>query len=243
MTDPKSTAHERYHAAMVEVKRRLRAVTRIQGAKKPRTLTLDTDNEFMWLQVRKVVELVTFASISSDETRYAALRAEAKDNPDYTRDWRVGDMLKGLAKITRHFLPIPIGNVQVVNEGRWHFDAGQEKQTLERFVEIYERAGEHLHVPNPFGEASLVRHHELLVTSRAQLVADVEYLTNVLWTHAKVGLEFDPHTSEPRDAANPISAWLVRLGNLDNDDVHIVLAEGVDTPANHEARPSEEAAP
>jgi hypothetical protein len=59
---------------MVEVKRRLRAITRIQGAKKPRTLTLDTDNEFMWLQIRKVVELVAFASISSDETRYAALR-------------------------------------------------------------------------------------------------------------------------------------------------------------------------
>jgi hypothetical protein len=74
MTDPKASAHERYHAAMVEVKRRLRAITRIQGAKKPRTLTLDTDNEFMWLQIRKVVELVAFASISSDETRYAALR-------------------------------------------------------------------------------------------------------------------------------------------------------------------------
>ena len=75
MTDPKASAHERYHAAMVEVKRRLRAITRIQGAKKPRTLTLDTDNEFMWLQVRKIVELVTFGGVMADEARYAALRA------------------------------------------------------------------------------------------------------------------------------------------------------------------------
>lgn len=226
----KAAAHERYHAAMVEVKRRLRAVSRILGAKKPRTFTDETDNEFMWLQVRKVVELVAFAGISSDEARYAALRAEAKDNPDYTRDWKVGDILRRLAKITPHFLPIPIGGVQVLSEGQWHFDAGEEKQTLERFVEIYERAGEHLHVPNPFGEASLAQHDELLAESRERLKNDVQYLTGVLWTHAKVGLEFDPHGGEPREAANPISAWLVRLGQPDNDDVHVVLAEGIDRP-------------
>jgi len=245
MADSKAAAHERYHAATVEVKRRLRAANRVLGAKKPRTLTDGTDNEFLWLQVRKVVELVAFAGISSDEARYAALRAEAKDNPDYTRDWKVGDILKRLAKITPHFLPIAISNVQVVSEGRWHFDAGQEKQTLERFVEIYERAGEHLHVPNPFGEASLARHQELLATSRVQLVDDVEYLTNVLWTHAKVGLEFDPQTSEPREAANPISAWLVRLGKPDNDDVHVLLAEGVDhreqTPGASTEEPANDA--
>lgn len=72
MTDGRAKAHERYHVAMVEVKRRLRAVNRILGAKKSRTLTLDTDNEFSWLQVRKVIELVAFAGISSDEARYAA---------------------------------------------------------------------------------------------------------------------------------------------------------------------------
>lgn len=112
-SDRKVVAHERYHASMVEVKRRLRAVNRILGAKKARTLTVETDDEFMWLQVRKVVELVAFAGISSDESRYAALRAEAKDNPDYTRDWKVGDILRRLAKITPHFLPIPVGSVQV----------------------------------------------------------------------------------------------------------------------------------
>lgn len=232
MTDPKASAHERYQAAMVEVKRRLRAITRIQGAKKPRTLTLDTDNEFMWLQIRKVVELVAFASISSDETRYAALRAEAKDNPDHTRDWKVGDILKRLSKITPHFLPIPIRSVQVVAEGVWHFDEGEEKQTLERFIEIYERAGEHLHVPNPFADATMERHQHLLSTSREQLFDDVKYLVGVLWTHAKVGLEFDPDQGEPREAANPISAWLVRLGWPDNDDVQIVLAEGVTRPTD-----------
>lgn len=130
MTDGRAKAHERYHVAMVEVKRRLRAVNRILGAKKSRTLTLDTDNEFSWLQVRKVIELVAFAGISSDEARYAALRMEAKDNPDYTRDWKVGDILKRLSKITPHFLPIPIGSVQVMGDGLWHFNEGKESRPL-----------------------------------------------------------------------------------------------------------------
>lgn len=39
--------HERYRSAMVEVKQRLRAIDRVLGAKKPRTLTADLDNEFM----------------------------------------------------------------------------------------------------------------------------------------------------------------------------------------------------
>lgn len=229
MVDSKVDAHKRYHAAMVEVKQRVRAVNRVLGAKKPRTLTDATDAEFMWLQVRKVVELVAFSCISSDEARYAALRAEAKDNPDHTRDWKVGDILKRLAKITPHFLPIPIGSVQVLGDGLWHLDAGKEKQTLERFVDIYERAGKHLHVPNPFGESSLARHQDLLVRSRPQLVADVAYLTGVLWTHAKVGLEFDSQAGDPREAANPISAWLVRLGKPDSDDVQVMLAEGIDS--------------
>jgi hypothetical protein len=243
MTDGRAKAHERYHVAMVEVKRRLRAVNRILGAKKSRTLTLDTDNEFSWLQVRKVIELVAFAGISSDEARYAALRMEAKDNPDYTRDWKVGDILKRLSKITPHFLPIPIGSVQVMGDGLWHFNEGKEKQTLERFVEIYERAGEHLHVPNPFGEVSLEQHQQLVTSSRKQLYKDVLYLTSVLWTHAKVGLEFDPKDDEPRGAANPISAWLVQLGKPETEEVRVVLAEGIDRPegrADKEDVPSDE---
>lgn len=219
-------AHERYLASMVEVKRRLRAVSRILGAKRPRTISVETDNEFMWLQLRKVVELVAFGGISSDEARYAALRAEAKDNPDYTRDWKVGDILKRLAKITPHFLPIPISSLQVLGNGRWNLDAGKEKQTLDRFVEVYERAGDHLHVPNPFGEASLAARRQMLATSRKQLVVDHLYLTSVLWTHAKVGLEFDCQEGDPREAASPISAWLVRMGHPNDDVVHVLLAEG-----------------
>lgn len=165
--------HERYRSAMVEVKQRLRAIDRVLGAKKPRTLTADLDNEFMWLQVRKIVELVTFGGVMADEARYAALRAEAKDNPNYRRDWKVGQILKRLAEITPHYLPRPLGDMLLLKDGTKHFEAGKEKETVERFVQIYELAGEHLHVSNPFDEEAAANQQLMLAQSRARLEVEV----------------------------------------------------------------------
>ena len=58
-----------YFNQMVEVKRRFLAIDRILGAKKSRTLSEDTDNEFMWLQIRNIIELVTYSGIASDLDR------------------------------------------------------------------------------------------------------------------------------------------------------------------------------
>jgi len=86
-------------------------------------------------------------------------------------------------------------------------------------------------VPTLFSVASLQHHQQLIADSREQLVQDVQYLTGVLWAHAKVGLEFNPTVDAPREGADPLSAWLVRLGPADNDIVNIMLVEGIDTPA------------
>ncbi len=219
--------HERYRLAMVEVKQRLRAIDRVLGAKKPRTLTTELDNEVMWLQVRKIVELVTFGGIMADEARYAALRAEAKDNPNYRRDWKVGQILKRLAEITPHYLPRPLGDMLLLKDGTKHFEAGKEKETLERFVEIYELAGEHLHAPNPFdGEASAGR-RQLLAQSRSRLETEVRYLKEVLWTHVKIGLAFEPGKDDARVPANPETAWIVLLGLPCDDEVRMGLANAM----------------
>jgi len=62
--------HELYLQQMVETKRRFRAVDRILGAKKPLTQNEEVDNESAFLQVRRIVELITFSAIISDEQRY-----------------------------------------------------------------------------------------------------------------------------------------------------------------------------
>jgi hypothetical protein len=215
-----------YKNSMIEVKRRFLAIDRILGAKKPRTLNGELDNEFMWLQLRKIVELVAFGGIMADEQRYAAIRAEARDNPDYRRDWKVGFILKKLAQLTPHYLPIPVGELQQLSDGTKNFEAGEVKQTLDRFVSIYDLAGDHLHVPNPLAFETLADFQARLDVSRERVKCELEYIKAVLWRHAKVGLAFDGATDKPWEPANPKTAWIVDFGNPEVDDVTMAMAVG-----------------
>jgi hypothetical protein len=215
-----------YRNTMIEVKRRFLAIDRVLGAKKPRTLNEEFDGEFMWLQLRKIVELVAFGGIMADEQRYAALRAEAKDNPDYRRDWKVNVILPKLAAITPHYLPIPLGELRQLEDGTKNFATGDEKQTLERFIDIYNLAGDHLHVPNPFDPETLGNFQKRLDSTRESVARELAYLKAVLWHHAKVCLAFDDASDKPREPGNPSKAWIINFGRPDVDDVEMVLAVG-----------------
>jgi hypothetical protein len=47
--------HLVYREQMLEVKLRFLAVDRVLGAKKPRTYSEDTDNEFMWPDIQMML--------------------------------------------------------------------------------------------------------------------------------------------------------------------------------------------
>jgi len=226
-----------YTLQMTDVLRRIHAVERVLGAKKPRTLDAHLDNEFIWLQIRKIVELVTYAGITADEERYAALRAETAKNPDYTQDWKVNQILPRLVKITPHYLPIPIdGGTRQPNGLVSFLEAGPER-TLERFLQIYNLAGSYLHITNPFSPTAAEAEQAKLV-SRERAKAELTYLKAVLWVHAKVGLEFDEKAGGPTEAANPKTAWLVKFGVPKPNDVEVTLAEGFDSPEWADDEPS-----
>lgn len=212
---------------MIEVKRRFRAIDRVLGAKKPRTLNSEFDNEFMWLQLRKIIELVTFGGIMADELRYAALQALLK-HQDYRLDSKVNKILPKLAEITEHYLPIPIGEQTTSAHGVIHFQQGAAEQTLQRFLDIFNTAGIYLHVPNPLAFETLGDFQQALDVVRSQVEVELQYLKAVLWKHAKIGLAFDGAIDLPRQAANPDTAWLVDFGKPDNDDIQMFLASGQD---------------
>ena len=218
-----------YTLQMTDVLRRIHAVERILGAKKPRLLDSNIDDDSMWLQIRKIVELVTFGGITADEERYAALRAEDA-SPDYTQDWKVNKILPRLVSITPHYLPIPIDAGKRNKDGLVSFDEVGPERTSLKFIEIYNRAGEYLHIANPFSpkKASEVEHAKRM--SRDLVRKDLAYLKNVLWVHAKVGLAFDKSTDRPTEGSNPKTAWLVRFGFPKPNDVEVTLAEGIDVP-------------
>lgn len=181
-----------YFNQMVEVKRRFVAIDRILGAKKgkSRTLSEDTDNEFMWLQIRKIIELVTYSAIASDLERYSALRAQT--NGRVEDDQKATKILNRLSGINPKFMPAPLGNMVQQRDGSKHFEGLEEAKqaTLNRFTDLFNEASEHLHTPNPYGADAQTLEQTQREGSRARVIEAFEYLKTALWSHFKMGLEF-----------------------------------------------------
>jgi hypothetical protein len=215
-----------YRSHMLEVKRSFRAIERILGAKKPRTLSAEFDDEFMWLQLRQIVELVAYSAIAADEDRYAALRREQDKNSDYRVDSKPAKVLQHLSKISPHFLPKSLGTMVVQPHGVKHFEQGPEVAMLDRFLEIHDTAGQHLHAINPFNEEDVKDLKVRLAVARRRIETEAGYLRGVLWNHAKVGLQFQADSS-PRELENAEQAWVVKFGSPENDDIQMFVAKGI----------------
>lgn len=215
-----------YRDHMIEVKHRFQAIDRILGAKKPRTLSSAFDNEFMWLQIRQIVELVAYSAIVADEQRYGALRQEQVNNADYRVDSKPTKVLKHLSKISPHFLPKSLGKMTTQPDGIKHFEASTVTAKLDRMLQIHDLASQHLHATNPFNVVEVNDLKARLKVSRERIACEVRYLKGCLWNHVKIGLEFVPDQS-PRTPANPDQAWIVSLGAIDSETIQMLLAEGL----------------
>jgi hypothetical protein len=211
---------------MVEVKRRFRAIQRVLGAKKPRTLTAEFDDEFMWLQLRQIVELVAYSAIAADEERYAALRQEQDKNADYRVDSKPAKVLKHLSQISPYFLPKSLGTMVEQSNGVNHFQEGPAVAMLDRFLAIHDIAGQHMHAINPFNDEDVKDFKVRLSAARRRIETETRYLMGVLWNHAKVGLQFQPGAS-PRQLENTEQAWIIKFGPSDTDEVQMILAKGI----------------
>jgi hypothetical protein len=198
----------------------------VLGAKKSRTLTPELDDEFMWLQLRQIVELVAYSAIAADEDRYAALRQEQDKNADYRVDSKPTKVLKHLAQISPHFLPKSLGIMVSQADGTKHFEQGPAVALLDRFLEIHDAAGQHLHAINPFNEVDVITQKSRLAAARSRIEKEAAYLKGVLWDHAKVGLQFQP-SSSPRGVENAEQAWIVKFGSAETDSIQMLLAKGI----------------
>src|SRR5258708_20215082 len=96
---------EIYRTHMLEFKMRLRRAESISQSKSPMTGLDALDAEFCFLQIRRMVELITFSAALSEEARYKKLReiqkTESKrDHGDHTKDWEAAEILKRLSEIS-----------------------------------------------------------------------------------------------------------------------------------------------
>lgn len=225
LTEP----HELYRTQMVEVKRRFRVAARILDSKEPLTGDVDIDNECVFMQVRRIIELITFSAIASDQQRYQRTREleaekNTKDKGDYTADWHAPQILKRLNKISHLFLPRTLGQMTVQPDGTKHFDhALTSLSTHSRLIEIYQSANGYAHTPNPFKKNQVETDKDKRASARVDLQKDLAWLRAVIWNHAKFGLSWSSE-DDPAQPAESETVWLIHLEDETTDQVTMALA-------------------
>ena len=136
----------RYCALMDEVKKRTIAITNML-----RGLTMTsykaTNIEFMCLQIRKMLELISMGSLVLNKDEFEAIGQK------YVQYWNARLILQDIERLNPDFYPIPIREVPSTKLGVRN--ELKEKTTgfltREDFVKVYEKCGKMMHANNPFG--------------------------------------------------------------------------------------------
>lgn len=134
-----------YRSLMELAKTRIACIRRIASG----SLSLGDDRlnwELAALQLRMVLELVAFASLSAHKGAYAAAHA------NFARHWKAALLLKELAAIHPDFYPQPRRLDRLKDGGVAHFDQVDDFLTQEQFVTLYDLCSQVVHTANPFGD-------------------------------------------------------------------------------------------
>ncbi len=216
---------------MLEIKLRIRAVD--DCLKNGNDSLSPLDVEFCFLQFRKIVEQVCFASILCDQNRYKDFRElEGKtddgDSGDYTQDWNARIILKKLNDISPHFMPRPLGK-RTSDVGKHHFEIKDINTTHKKLIEIYKKCGSFMHIPRPFGEnyeTHILNNKNKYKSSIDKIKNYLFYFKELLWEHVAIGLEYNQENNKLKslESGNPQSAWIVDFGDYENDDINIIVA-------------------
>ena len=104
------------------------------------------------LQVRKGLGLIAIAAIAPDKNYYAAFRATASKDPDFTKDYHASKIFAALSKVNPDFYPRALLPAIKMPDGSWHYENKQVGVlSKKQFERSYDRLGKHLHAQNPWG--------------------------------------------------------------------------------------------
>lgn len=151
--------------------------------------------ELVMLQLRKVLELIAFASLLVNKEAVAAQRA------DFANMQKAKRILSALEKINPHFFPRAV-TISTLEPGRHHIDfrQGDDMFTKDEFAPLFDACSTVLHVMNPFADhmpvvlgrpvdewaqriRTLLGMHMIVLSSKQRLLVDM-----LEWEHAEVRL-------------------------------------------------------
>lgn len=136
---------KRYANGMVEIRQRL-GIARATVARIRETQNQDlVSTETIFLQMRKVCELIAFGSLIANRDLYAQHHAE------FAKDWRLKRMVERLKKINPAFFPVPTAAPVQTAPGHFHLGTSVALSVTEdELVTLYDTCGRILHTRNPF---------------------------------------------------------------------------------------------
>lgn len=219
---------EIYRSMMLEIKIRLREVDQILKENEIPNLQV----EFFFLQFRKIIEKISFASVVCDHQRYKDFReleglTSDRNDGDYTKDWNATVILKTLNDVNPLFMPRPIGKINS-NDGIHHIEGTDVNATHKKLISMYKKCNGFLHIPKPFGQdyvTHIEKQREKYRSSRNTIESYLSYFKDLMWHHAAIGLEYLPATDKLNsvDLASPKSAWLVNFGEPNNNSIEVIV--------------------
>ncbi len=142
------SSQDQYRNLLMDIKRRI-AVVYAFSKGDTHAIYRITTVESSCLQIRKILELIAFASLVANVDLYS------KEYEKFATHWNAKWILRDMARINPEFYPRPI-----IQKSSSHSDIHSEWQdvpesdylTQADFVNVYEKCGAILHSTNPFGK-------------------------------------------------------------------------------------------
>ena len=107
--------------------------------------------ETIFLQFRKTLELIAFASLTANRAAYSTVHRKFSDH------WKAKAMLDALKQVNPDFYPVALDPPQETAPGIKHFSRPSDGfMTIAEFASLYDAASELIHTRNPFSTRSPV---------------------------------------------------------------------------------------
>jgi hypothetical protein len=137
---------QKYADLMDKIKRRTVVVDAF-GRRSASTTFVPTNIESVYLQLRKILELIAMGSLVANKAEYSKVYSE------FSKCWNASYLLRDIERINPEFYPQPIIEKPCQELGakvKW------EKKTdgfltKNEFLKLYEKCGKIMHAANPYG--------------------------------------------------------------------------------------------
>jgi hypothetical protein len=159
---------------MAEIKARSRLVKEV-GEGHAGAFARPARVEFVYLQFRKILELIAMGSLLANSKAFAQVQSKIQHY------WNAKDLLKDIQGINPDFYPRPIIQKPSQRPGvkmDW-LDRPDDYLTKDRFVTLYDKCGGILHARNPFAPK---QDHPMLEQAAPKWYLWIVNLLNVAWS-------------------------------------------------------------